>query len=1504
MATTLHKIQFPSLVNSNFGTNLKEAFDNIDSNFQKLASLGLTAGESGTPAVWVPYNLNSVFCYIDASNNFKSDYLRALGTSHPHGGDYIEAINNSYNKYNEVTGFSKYRYIAECALLYDRLLQDLPDDKNSNDEAITVDSGSDENTITWKHKWENDITLKNIFPTSTSDPEVQAIFSKISSCRELKWGPNAIGVRDALKQYVDFIPGDILVAGNYDAESNKFTRLGTTAHIYIDPRFRNPLTIAGKANTIQLSEATDCSCVVYGTPYGSDDEENPVDFKFEYVYAFPRIHCDGEDFYLSVNGIDTNIPLTGRAGASGKDSQFATVQISAPASALTDIIYNGAPGTSFDVVKKIGPNSENELDDTEKQLLGGCPAFIFPPIEYTENAYVTLYWVGYLTYEEGSLKAYCGRENLIMVDLYEHSFGGMMMGLDMYEQAKARPAGNVLWTKPRGLMLPIGSRKVGDDGYWDPSYDPASPDPTHFAAHLIYSEGGDNRNQKYNLHISSVNDYRALGQLDDQDGTNHSSQIDSVSGVELFIDEPTSITGYNKAWKMWSDTDESPIIPDTRIGKSVITSERFSPSDSQFEFHNYAGLRIGSHGSNTFASRNSIKTTYLQTHGAIVEGKLVVGRDTPENDVFGDGILVNGDIIADKFTRKNQCNPGQLLLANGWSTAAMPIEVVTGSTPGATWINNSTDGDAKIKITVPDAVLTPTQAWNVGVYYGANQKDYYSFKLYKIDNVMAFLHVDITFGGTYGAYSTNDYPSWNNTSTNKQINSGAVIPDNCRPRYDMFKFVGSTNYKGDIHDDDTQMGIWYKLGTDGVLYATQSNHANRLGTKTVSLDFIYPLATTTQSAPIYVVTETEPSNGSSVSTAQTFDTQTEAVDDIHRIQEQNPVTYYVVIIPPGTEIDDSQTVNYDSSQGFSYITVTVTENNDNGGVSGDETSGSGDGTTIVHYWMIPESSLTNPSSITIRNSEWSNYDHQLNEPKSSWFEQQTPWIQILGVHTYNSEVPKETVESMPSRVALVKNSNNEWFAEFVTVNPGDTDNWHFEGETISAYSGPREELYYHYWKIKVKESNGDWVSPLDGSPLTGIDLNEIGSTGGYVLAHSYGAPPAAWSENEQYGWLQVEGVYTGTSNATIGTWPTNVSIGKNMGVWDADPNPPEAYPDWTLNASFIAGSESPHYYKYWKLDRKPNQGEPLYCQAGGHYGTDYTAFSAGYVPNSWTYDDYNGWWLVTLETAASSIHYDTLLRYGESGPNSAQIVRWSCEYREPSSIIDYKWNPTNRGVASEKDRWFYYNIKNYLEQTKLIYSTDENGHTHLNGRIIEVIRNAFMYTPMPNPKTQTIKEQCYYRWDEPFCTIHLRLKNGLTFDGEGVGYGYEEGGTRNCNRMRASMNGELWIQTIGDGATGHDLGSPGTNMHKLLILWDTAIADEKLQWTRRPSDMSTKNDWHDYCSYEDWPFDEWRANNDYSMLSIGYQDYRYTDTEPIIIHLNCPSDVTDEVNNTTTPGNG
>lgn len=615
--TTLYKIELPNLSSNSFGSDLRQAFENIDSNFQKLSTLGLTTGAAGAPAIWVPFDLNCVFKGLDSDND-------------------------SFIKYQEIINGDENDYWQTCFELYKLLLDALPDDS----QQVGI----------YKHKWEYDY----------------APFSDRNTPYDDKYDP--------------YLPGILLIAGNVDVDdsgNHSFRMLGSTAHIYMDPRFRAQLQHTPMSEDIinQMAQATDQSCVLYGKAVDIT-EQNPLGFEFEYVYAFPRIYCgpDG-NFYLNINNINTNIPLNGRAGAAGKDANIVAVHLSddiSPA-VIDDILYNNDDsqnGQNLKVTTFVGTNTAISPEDAPN--LDGCPALIFPPTGY--GRYGSFYWVGYLSYGS-SLTAYCGRENLITTDIYEHNFGGMMMGLDMYEVAKARPAGNAPWYKPRGLMLPIGTRAYGD--YWDPRDDTGSqPNTTQFGAHLIYSKK-DASNLKKEIHLSSVQDYRSIGStLDGQAQPDYTQNISRVDGTVFVIDEPVKITNYGDESSLYNGN----IL--TAFGSSLIKGNE----------HIDGHLTVDGYGT--------------------IGEYLCVGAGSNNG-------IASGDVYANKFYRRNENAPGQILMANGWSTSEEAITIeqsVTATQPSVRFIpedNSDGDGNCHWEITIPKSGAV-TVTYGDGSYFCHN----------------------------------------------------------------------------------------------------------------------------------------------------------------------------------------------------------------------------------------------------------------------------------------------------------------------------------------------------------------------------------------------------------------------------------------------------------------------------------------------------------------------------------------------------------------------------------------------------------------------------------------------------------------------------------------------------------------------------------------------------------------------------------------------------------------
>lgn len=215
--------------------------------------------------------------------------------------------------------------------------------------------------------------------------------------------------------------------------------------------------------------------------------------------------------------------------------------------------------------------------------LDGKPAVVIPGPAFSQDRTDTTFWLSTLRAVptgEGEtnlmLVAYCGADGQMTTNIDEHTLAGQMQRLDAYS---FKSTGDNR-TKPRGLMLPIGSALAN------------SSIPAHiWAAHIIHSDLGGftgrdgNRgiqkkitNNKVStigsgtaqfsevigkniLHIGSVTDYRSLSFVPannqqnagipgrqnfttDQNNPAWNWDASLVEGAELHVDEPLTVTGY------------------------------------------------------------------------------------------------------------------------------------------------------------------------------------------------------------------------------------------------------------------------------------------------------------------------------------------------------------------------------------------------------------------------------------------------------------------------------------------------------------------------------------------------------------------------------------------------------------------------------------------------------------------------------------------------------------------------------------------------------------------------------------------------------------------------------------------------------------------------------------------------------------------------------------------------------------------------------------------------
>lgn len=265
-----------------------------------------------------------------------------------------------------------------------------------------------------------------------------------------------------------------------------------------------------------------------------------------------------------------------------------------PDSTIYDIDASGylkyKDGNTY--VYDLVPETQADSADLYQYMadLDGVPCIVIPGQAFQQDHYDTSFWFSTLKtvkyIQKGSaasdnrimVTAYCGPENIFRLSLDEHTFEGMMMGLDVYDDKFDRL--RAFHNKPRGLMLPIGSRFID-------SATTKVDASREFAAHIMYSDLGpwnkmqtrDAKNNtmtvsdshsdkvsstyksvwgKYAMHIGSVLDYRALNEADltnpavpgrpgvsatdKAPGTDYKNYAQAVPQAILNIDEPVLIT--------------------------------------------------------------------------------------------------------------------------------------------------------------------------------------------------------------------------------------------------------------------------------------------------------------------------------------------------------------------------------------------------------------------------------------------------------------------------------------------------------------------------------------------------------------------------------------------------------------------------------------------------------------------------------------------------------------------------------------------------------------------------------------------------------------------------------------------------------------------------------------------------------------------------------------------------------------------------------------------------
>ena len=374
--STFKKIDFPNLDQPNFGENLQEQFQNIDSNFQKLSNRDLWRGRDGRSCLYVPIDFNSIYinefvekiANEDESIKFE-DVITAVRAQFTDkntkklNNEVLDRVLEHYNKYRSVLNKTFADYVDLCKQLVwgkgeaiaenslagalrrkygTAIINEICDGEASDDpiyysnwlEVVHGKTGDDLIKI-----WSEQIRVTNLAvlwcaaaPTSTSEGNVD--YEVVGSLPYI---------------YVDPVWRSRNIARMIDAAHQK-----TSPYYHIDWNVVHDiscvLTWEPDGSVINISDDDDsgntgsaddskkcpcgcdnCCCNKPEDPtvpgYGSDNnEELLISGGFVVSEMFPQLYWRGGTFYWRINEAETGVPATGPAGAPGLPGQIRVVE--------------------------------------------------------------------------------------------------------------------------------------------------------------------------------------------------------------------------------------------------------------------------------------------------------------------------------------------------------------------------------------------------------------------------------------------------------------------------------------------------------------------------------------------------------------------------------------------------------------------------------------------------------------------------------------------------------------------------------------------------------------------------------------------------------------------------------------------------------------------------------------------------------------------------------------------------------------------------------------------------------------------------------------------------------------------------------------------------------------------------------------------------------------------------------------------------------------------------
>ena len=326
--TSLKPITIPKLNTPNFGQAIKDAFADIELNFQKLSNLGVNQGAPGRSCVYIPINLGAAFIYnpyAKTDNAYFETYTHFLDWEKNQltklkddeaWNDYVATVQRDYEQFHNITGYDEHEYARiACILLWGN---PSPFGISATDKTKRVTPTPTSLTGALHERY-----MRLEGPAQIKDADGQTLYG--NWLYELYRLPE-----NALDAYYDmFIThwrissvGKLIVAFSPDSEQGALQPVGSFEYWYIDPRYR-----CGK-EVVSDDAISDISCVLR---WESDNfvpgPETRWNGSFRILEIFPtiRVGSDGR-YYWYINGLNTGVPVQGEPGKDGRPGQMIVVE--------------------------------------------------------------------------------------------------------------------------------------------------------------------------------------------------------------------------------------------------------------------------------------------------------------------------------------------------------------------------------------------------------------------------------------------------------------------------------------------------------------------------------------------------------------------------------------------------------------------------------------------------------------------------------------------------------------------------------------------------------------------------------------------------------------------------------------------------------------------------------------------------------------------------------------------------------------------------------------------------------------------------------------------------------------------------------------------------------------------------------------------------------------------------------------------------------------------------